>query len=121
MLVRHLKDCTEFIAGDGSILREILHGVKMHLPVNYSLAHAKVPAGQTTLKHRLAACELYYIIAGIGRMHINEESCDVAAGCTIYIPPGSTQYITNTSDSELEFLCIVEPAWKAADEEVLDS
>jgi mannose-6-phosphate isomerase-like protein (cupin superfamily) len=120
MLVKHLNDCTEFIAGDGSILREILHGDKMHLPINYSLAYAKVPAGQTTRPHRLRTSEVYYIIAGSGRMQIDKESRDVTSGCIIYIPPGSTQYITNTGNCELEFLCIVEPAWRQADEEVLN-
>ena len=28
------------------------------------------------------------------------------------IPPGSTQYIENTGNSDLKFLCIVEPAWR---------
>lgn len=120
MFVKHFKDCSEFIAGDGSILREILHGEKMHLPIHYSLAHAKVPVGQKTRQHRLRTSEVYYILAGCGLMHIDEESLDVAAGCTVYIPPDSTQYITNTGSCDLEFLCIVEPAWQQADEEVLD-
>jgi mannose-6-phosphate isomerase-like protein (cupin superfamily) len=119
MLVKQLKDCPEFIAGDGSILREILHGDKMHLPLNYSLAYAKVPVGQKTSRHRLATSEVYYIISGSGLMHIDKESQPVTQGSTVYIPPGSIQHIVNTGHNNLEFLCIVCPAWKKSDEEIL--
>ena len=43
MFVRTLWECEEFIAGDGSILRELLHPDKADVAVRYSLAHAKVP------------------------------------------------------------------------------
>jgi mannose-6-phosphate isomerase-like protein (cupin superfamily) len=37
----------------------------------------------------------------------------------IYIPPKGVQYIENTGDSDLEFLCIVDPPWfPEAEEEV---
>jgi mannose-6-phosphate isomerase-like protein (cupin superfamily) len=52
-------------------------------------------------------------------MHIDHESAVVHSGQAIYIPPNSTQYIQNTGNSELEFLCIVDPAWRREDEEVL--
>ena len=48
MFVRDLKDCREFVAGDGSILRELLHPEKADLQIRYSLACAKVTAGQKT-------------------------------------------------------------------------
>lgn len=121
MFLRHLKDCREFIAGDGSILRELLHPGKADLQIRYSLAHAKVPPGQATKPHRLKTSEVYYVIAGNGLMHIDEESFEVSLHCVIYIPPRSMQYIENTSDSDLKFLSIVDPAWREGDEEVLDS
>ena len=42
MFTRDLKDCEEFIAGDNTILREILHPDKADLDLRYSLAHAIV-------------------------------------------------------------------------------
>ena len=53
MFIRHLQDCPEFIAGDNSILRELLHPDKADLDLRYSFAHAIVRPAQTTLPHRL--------------------------------------------------------------------
>ncbi len=52
-------------------------------------------------------------------MSIDGESEAVRPGQAIYIPPHSTQYIQNTGGSDLTFLCIVDPAWREEDEEVL--
>ena len=119
MFVRRLNDCEEFTAGDCSTLREILHPDKTDLAICYSLAHAKVAVGQTTTPHRLMTSEVYYILQGRGRMHIHEQVADLTVGDTVYIPPLTTQYIENTGDGDLIFLCIVDPAWRSEDEEIL--
>jgi len=121
MFLKHLKDCEEFAAGDGSLLRELLHPEKAGLQIHYSLAYAKVMAGRMTKPHKLKSSEVYYITEGQGLVHIDEESFEVNPECAVYIPPHSTQYIENTGNSDLEFLCIVEPAWREEDEEVFDS
>ena len=54
-------------------------------------------------------------------MHIDEKSLEVGPKCAVYIPPNAMQHIENTGNCELEFLCIVDPAWQQADEEVFDS
>jgi mannose-6-phosphate isomerase-like protein (cupin superfamily) len=118
--IKHLKDCREFVAGDGSILRELLHPEKADLQIHYSLAYAKVMAGEMTKPHKLKSSEIYYIIAGQGLMHIDEESFEVNPECAVYVPPHSTQYIENSGSSDLKFLCIVEPAWRKEDEEVFE-
>jgi mannose-6-phosphate isomerase-like protein (cupin superfamily) len=120
VFLKRLKDCREFIAGDGSILRELLHPEKADLQIRYSLAYAKVAKGQKTKLHKLKSSEVYYITAGSGLMHINEKAFEVGADSAIYIPAGARQYIENTGESDLKFLCIVEPAWQAEDEEVLE-
>ena len=121
MLLKHVRDCEELIAGDDSILRELLHPQKEDLQIRYSLAHAKVAPGRATKPHRLKSSEVYYIIAGDGLMHIDKESFEVSPDSAVYIPPGATQYIENTSDVDLIFLCIVDPAWRKEDEEVFES
>ncbi|MHC4119643.1 MAG: cupin domain-containing protein [Planctomycetota bacterium] len=118
MLVRHLNDCEQFVAGDGSILRELLHPDKEDLHIRYSLAHAMVEAGRRTAPHKLKSSEVYYIITGRGLIHIDEESFEVGAGCAVNIPPLSMQHIENTGDCDLVFLCIVDPAWRQEDEKV---
>lgn len=120
MLIRKLKNCTEIIAGDNSRLRELLHPERDYpFSGRYSLAHAVVAPHTATLKHRLKTDETYYILQGKGVMHINDESAEVESGDAIDIPPNATQWIENSGDSELVFLCIVDPAWSEADEEIL--
>jgi mannose-6-phosphate isomerase-like protein (cupin superfamily) len=120
MFLKRLKDCREFTAGDGSILRELLHPEKADLQIHYSLAYAKVAKGQKTKPHKLKSTEVYYITAGSGLMHIDEKAFEVAPDSAIYIPPGARQYIENTGNSDLKFLCIVDPAWREEDEEILE-
>ena len=119
MWIRRLSDCEEFVGGDASILRELLHPDKADLRIRYSLAHATVRPGAKTRPHRLRAAEVYYILRGRGRMHIDNEVSTMRAHCAVYIPPGATQHIENTGPGDLIFLCIVDPAWRREDEEVL--
>ena len=53
-------------------------------------------------------------------MHIGNDVERVSAGQLIYIPPNSIQRIKNTGKTILEFLCIVDPAWKPEAEEILE-
>jgi len=116
MLLRHLEDCDEFIAGDSTRLREILHPDKMKIDIHYSLAHAILPPGKTSQPHILHSSEVYYILSGTGIMYINGQIEPVVPGTTIYIPPRSIQFIENSGQDDLVFLCLVDPAWKKEDE-----
>jgi mannose-6-phosphate isomerase-like protein (cupin superfamily) len=121
MRIRKLVDCSEILAGDRSRLRELLHPDREYpFAGRYSLARAVVNPGQTSVKHRLASDEVYYILEGSGIMHINDEAARVEVGDAVEIPPGSVQWIGNPGPGELAFLCIVDPAWRAKDEEVLE-
>ncbi len=119
MFVKLVEDCEKFTAGDGCLLRELLHPDKEDLNLRYSLAHATILPEQKTQPHRLATSEVYYIVEGFGQMFIDDECEPVEPGSVVYIPPGATQSIENTGDHELEFLCIVDPAWRQEDEEIL--
>ena len=119
MLLKDMLDCEEFVAGDGSLLRQLLHPDKIDIACRYSLCHATVTSGQSTTPHRLRTTEVYYILEGEGVMFIDDESSSVTPGVVVYIPPLSTQYIRNTGSDDLKFLCIVDPAWREQDEEIL--
>ena len=120
MLVCKLKDCPEIVAADSTRLRELLHPDRDYkFYGRYSLASAILPVGATSLKHRLKTDEVYYIISGRGILHINDKSAFVESGDAVDIPPGSIQWIENTGEEELIFLCIVDPAWQPEDEEIL--
>lgn len=116
MLVQKLKGCAEFLAGDGTQLRELLHPDKQPIELRYSLAHATVQIGQTSVLHSLKTSEVYYILSGTGKMHIDDEKQLVEAGDAIYIPPNAKQYIYNSGREPLVFICIVDPAWRKEDE-----
>jgi mannose-6-phosphate isomerase-like protein (cupin superfamily) len=122
MFIRSLALLAPFTAGDNSVLRELLNPAKdpALASVRYSLAHATVPPGTTTVRHSLTSSEVYYVLHGRGRMHIDSETSEIEPGDAVYIPPGSIQFIECLSSVNLEFLCIVDPAWTPSCETVLE-
>lgn len=119
MFIRKLKDCTEIVAGDGTLLRELLHPDREYpFGGRYSLAHAVVDPGKRSKPHRLTTSEVYYILSGRGRMYIDDDSAEVEAGDAFEIPAGSTQWLENDGDEPVVFLCIVDPAWQPHQESV---
>jgi mannose-6-phosphate isomerase-like protein (cupin superfamily) len=118
MLVSSLNDHQEFVAGDGTLLRELLHPDKQPVTIGYSLAYARLTPGKVSLKHRLRSSEVYYVLQGQGRMHVDAQERLVKPGDAVYIPPGAQQHIESLGPGELAFLCIVDPAWRAEDETV---
>jgi mannose-6-phosphate isomerase-like protein (cupin superfamily) len=119
MIIRDLADCRYFRAADNTYLCELLHPVREGLDLSYSIAHAILEPGSSSLPHRLkTSSELYFILEGEGLMHIDSEQARVRAGQAILIPPGSQQHIRNTGSVYLKFICIVDPSWRADDEEV---
>ncbi len=120
MLIQKLMDCPEFVAGDRTRLREMLHPDKQAIALRYSLAHATVAPGDTSTPHALKTSEVYYILSGHGEMHIDHEVQPVEPTDTIYIPPMARQFIQNTGSEPLVFICIVDPAWRVEDEIVYD-
>jgi mannose-6-phosphate isomerase-like protein (cupin superfamily) len=119
MLTKDIAHLTPIPAADYSRLREILHPERDAVDIRYSLAHAVVHEGEASLRHRLASVEVYYFLAGTGVMHVGGESQAVGPGRTVVTPAGAEQWLENTGDHDLEFLCIVDPAWREEDEEVL--
>jgi mannose-6-phosphate isomerase-like protein (cupin superfamily) len=120
MLAKNIAELAPIEVADYSMLREILHPERDPVDIRYSLAHASVGPGESSLRHRLATVEVYYILAGRGVMHVAGEAAAVRPGHTVVVPAGAEQWIENTDDHDLVFLCIVDPAWREEDEEVLE-
>jgi mannose-6-phosphate isomerase-like protein (cupin superfamily) len=118
VLTKPLSACSEILAGDRTVLRELLHPSRDPAAIGYSLAHAKLARGAASLPHRLKTSEVYYFISGRGLMHVDGDQATVGPETALYVPPGATQHLENTGRDELVFLCIVDPAWRAEDEEV---
>lgn len=88
----------------------------------FSIARARVEPGVTTAWHRLEKItEVYYILAGAGRMDLGEDtSFEVHPGDIVTIPEGMPQRITNTIDEDLLFLAICNPPFTDDNYEDLD-
>ncbi len=115
MFVTHIKDVTRtpFIASkDGCRIKEVIHPTLDDTSPGVSLAWAEVDPGQATYPHHLDFLEIYYLLEGRGRMFIDGESADVEPGQAVYIPAGRIQYILNTGDDPLRFLCLCHPAYE---------
>jgi len=100
-------------------LREILNPRKRNIRAGYSLAWARIKSHRETIPHTLKYSEVYFILKGRGVMRINNRMKKFRGQDTIYIPPRAVQSIKNTGRSDLEFLCIVSPAWKPACEKII--
>lgn len=120
MIARKLNECEKFLAGDHTHLRELLHPARAPVKVGYSLAHGNLAPGAQSKRHRLSSSEVYYFLAGRGVFHIDRQSLPIEPGMVVYVPPEAEQWVENPGDSIMEFLCLVDPAWKAEDEHILE-
>lgn len=115
MDVWNIAQVSAFTTKDGSEIRELL-AHRNSLIRNQTLAEARLPAGATTTPHyhRLTE-EIYYILEGLGRMRIGDESRDVRPGDAIAIPPGAVHQISNRGQIVLKFLCCCAPGYEHDD------
>jgi mannose-6-phosphate isomerase-like protein (cupin superfamily) len=111
MFVKKNLESPEFEAADLTILSEIVHPSNDQIEIGYSIARARLPKGKSSLPHSLSSSELYYILTGSGRLHIDSEYADLNSGDSALVPAFALQFIENTGEEELLFLCIVEPYW----------
>lgn len=121
MLIKTPHNCKHFRALDETLICELLHPEREEkdLKIDFSIAHAILRPGESSLSHWMkSSVEIYYILEGKGLMHIENESAEVGLNQAIYIPPNSKQWLENTGDSDLKFLCLVYPPWKGEDEEL---
>lgn len=119
MLHKSLADIPQFIAGDKTILREVLHPKNDDIDLPYSIAQCIIKKGNASIPHILQkSSEVYYFLEGEGKAWIDGKSQAVKAGDTLLMPAGVEQYVENTGGNDMTFLCIVSPPW-AEDEEVV--
>lgn len=81
MFVKKLLDCPELIAGDNTILRELLHPDKQPLELRYSFADATLPVGKTSQLHSLKTSEVYYILSGKGESVYSSQCKAICSHC----------------------------------------
>ena len=88
-----------------------------------SIARARVAPGIATKLHRLReAAERYVVLEGEGDVRLGDADAQhVVPGSVVHIPPGVTQSIHNTGDTDLVFLCLCTPRFRWHDYEELET
>jgi mannose-6-phosphate isomerase-like protein (cupin superfamily) len=117
MTVKRLSSVDTFTAGDLTQIQEILHPKNDAVTLPYSLAYATLAKSKASVPHVLqTSVEVYFILEGTAKAYIGTEVTRVQKGDLVLIPAGVKQYIENTGESSLHFLCIVSPPWSKEDE-----
>lgn len=121
MDVINRNEVVAFTTKDTSTIREIL-APRNSAIVEQSLAEATLGPGAKTQAHRHPKTEeIYYILAGVGKMAIEAEMREVGPGDGVAIPAGKRHQIENTGTQDLVFLCCCVPAYTDADTEFCDT
>ena len=120
MKVRKLEDIDAFEGNEGTLIRQIFHPHNTLNGIRYSISHFILKPGKKSKPHKMKTSEIYYILDGKGQMTVDGETFTVSSDESFYIPPFSKQFIENTGERDLKFLCIVDPAWRQEDEIILD-
>lgn len=107
-----MTDRPDAIAPDGSeIYYRVLDASQA------SLVEVVLQAGRTSrpVRHRTVE-EIWYFIAGTGRVWLDGAVTEVRAGTTVVIPTGRAFKFAATGDEPLRFLCYTSPPWPGDDE-----
>jgi mannose-6-phosphate isomerase-like protein (cupin superfamily) len=111
----NLEQLTPFTTTDGSTIRE-LAGPAWSPVRHQSLAEATLePGGETAEHYHPVAEEIYYFVAGAGRMRLGTEETAVGVGDCVVIPPGTPHKLWNAGQRPLVLLCCCAPAYRDDD------
>lgn len=111
MSVRSPEDVRPIVSAHGEIVSELLGnvagGTRQH-----SLAHITLPPGTASLRHYHPDVEeSYTVLAGRGRLTLNDQVFALGPGDTAAIPVGAIHQIANDHDADLVFLAVCVPPW----------
>ena len=59
--------------------------------------------------------EIYYFVAGEGRMRLGDDEAEITTGDCVVIPPGTPHKLWNTGSGKLVLLCCCAPAYSDDD------
>ena len=113
MIVRNLKDKvvleTTYIAHGGAIAQMILD--RRVLKEIGFLAVANLAPGKEIEAHVDPMEEIYFVMNGSGKMHVDEDSRQVGPRDATWIPAGSSHSLLNNGDENLLILVVASPNW----------
>lgn len=113
-LYSHALEAEPFTAADGCSIREVVHPARHASDPAVSLARAVVAPGKATTPHKLDFIEIYYVLSGQGLVHLDQDTHPLTPEACVYIPAGTVQWVRNTGDEDLVFLCVCTPAYDPA-------
>ncbi|MGD8708407.1 MAG: cupin domain-containing protein [Nitrosopumilaceae archaeon] len=119
MSIRKNSEIPPIPGNEGTIIKQHFHPHNTLNGIRCSLAEFTLEIGKKSRPHKLKSSEVYFILEGKGVLYVNDEFFEMTKGDSAYVPPMSKQFIENSGNVDLRFLCIVDPAWKAEDEMVL--
>lgn len=120
MSLRRDSEIDSIQGNEGTKIKQYFHPHNTLNGINYSVAQFTLESGKKSKLHKISSSEIYYILEGSGNITINEDTHQIKKDDSAYVPPNSKQFIENSGAGDLKFLCIVEPAWKADDEVLLE-
>jgi mannose-6-phosphate isomerase-like protein (cupin superfamily) len=120
MSVQRDSEIKSIQGNEGTQIKQYFHPHNTLNGINYSLAQFTLEPGKKSKLHKIRSSEIYYILEGSGNLKIEEDIHHLEKNDSVYVPPNSKQFIENTGKGNLKFLCIVEPAWKADAEIMLE-
>ena len=120
MSLRRNSEIDSIQGDEGTKIKQYFHPHNTLNGINYSIAQFTLGPGKKSKLHKMSSSEIYYILEGSGNLKIDEETHHLEKDDSAYVPPNSKQFIENTGSIDLKFLCIVEPAWKAENEILLE-
>lgn len=120
MSVQRNSEIQSIHGNEGTKIKQYFHPHNTLNGINYSIAQFTLESGKQSKPHKLKSSEIYYILEGNATLTVDDESYSIQKDDSVYVSPNSKQFIKNVGSDDLRFLCIVEPAWKAENEVLLE-
>lgn len=95
--------------GDGVVSR-LLHSPRQDAETDLTVTWVEMAPGAVQERHSHEAEQVYVVLAGAGRMHVDDEEQQVAAGNLVHVPGGAEHGLENTGDEPLEYVSAATPA-----------
>jgi len=120
MSLRKNSEIESIQGNEGTTIKQFFHPHNTLNGIGYSIAQFTLEPQKKSKLHKLKSSEIYYILEGTGNLKIDNEIIQIQKDDSVYVPPNSEQMVENSGETNLRFLCIVEPAWKTEDETILE-
>ncbi len=106
MTVKHSQDVEEraVAAGKDTTIQVLISAQE---GPNFALRKFSMQPGGGMPRHTNTVEHEQYVLRGLARIGIGEETYEVKQGDAIFIPEGAIHYYENTGSEPFEFLCII--------------